>query len=101
MRVVTRPIRRPAALRSGPDRALIWRSGRRADRAATGLDRRSALMAIATTNPATGEVLTTFEPLTDAEIDTRLEAAAQGFRTLRRTSFADRAGWMRAAADIL
>src|SRR3954468_4561 len=58
-------------------------------------------MAIATTNPATGEVLTTFEPLTDAEIDTRLEAAAQGFHVLRRTSFADRAGWMRAAADIL
>ncbi|MBV9820788.1 MAG: NADP-dependent succinic semialdehyde dehydrogenase [Actinobacteria bacterium] len=58
-------------------------------------------MAIATTNPATGEVLTTFEPLTDAEIDTRLEAAASAFRTLRRTSFADRAGWMRAAADIL
>jgi len=58
-------------------------------------------MPIATTNPATGEVLTTFEPLTDAEIDTRLEASAQAFRTLRRTSFADRAGWMRAAADIL
>ena len=58
-------------------------------------------MPIATTNPATGEVLTTFEALTDAEIDTRLEAAAQGFQTLRRTSFADRAGWMRAAADIL
>jgi succinate-semialdehyde dehydrogenase/glutarate-semialdehyde dehydrogenase len=58
-------------------------------------------MPIATTNPATGEVITTFEALTDAEIDTRLEAAAQGFQTLRRTSFADRAGWMRAAADIL
>jgi succinate-semialdehyde dehydrogenase/glutarate-semialdehyde dehydrogenase len=58
-------------------------------------------MPIATTNPATGEVLTTFEALTDAEIDTRLEAAAQAFQTLRRTSFADRAGWMRAAADIL
>src|ERR687885_2155094 len=58
-------------------------------------------MPIATTNPATGEVITTFEALTDAEIDTRLEAAAQGFATLRRTSFADRAGWMRAAADIL
>jgi succinate-semialdehyde dehydrogenase / glutarate-semialdehyde dehydrogenase len=58
-------------------------------------------MPIATTNPATGEVLTTFEALTDAEIDTRLEAATQGFQTLRRTTFADRAGWMRAAADIL
>jgi succinate-semialdehyde dehydrogenase/glutarate-semialdehyde dehydrogenase len=58
-------------------------------------------MPIATTNPATGEVLTTFEALTDAEIDTRLEAAAQAFRTLRRTSFAERARWMQAAADIL
>ncbi|MEO7262574.1 MAG: NADP-dependent succinic semialdehyde dehydrogenase, partial [Jatrophihabitantaceae bacterium] len=58
-------------------------------------------MPIATTNPATGEVITTFEALTDAEIETRLEAAAHGFQTLRRTSFADRAGWMRAAADIL
>jgi succinate-semialdehyde dehydrogenase/glutarate-semialdehyde dehydrogenase len=58
-------------------------------------------MPIATTNPATGEVLTTFEALTDAEIDTRLEAAAQAFKTLRRTSFAERSGWMQAAADIL
>ena len=58
-------------------------------------------MPIATINPATGEVLTTFEALTDAEIDTRLEAAAKGFQTLRRTSFAERAGWMYAAADIL
>ncbi|MDQ1720877.1 MAG: succinate-semialdehyde dehydrogenase / glutarate-semialdehyde dehydrogenase [Pseudonocardiales bacterium] len=58
-------------------------------------------MPIATTNPATGEVITTFEALTDAEIDTRLEAAVEGFQTLRRTSFADRAGWMRAAADVL
>ncbi len=58
-------------------------------------------MAIATTNPATGEVLKTFDALTDAEIDTKLQAAADAFRTLRRTSFAERAGWMRAAADIL
>lgn len=58
-------------------------------------------MAIATTNPATGEVLKTFDALTDAEIDTKLQAAADAFRTLRRTTFAERAGWMRAAADIL
>jgi succinate-semialdehyde dehydrogenase / glutarate-semialdehyde dehydrogenase len=58
-------------------------------------------MPIATTNPATGEVVTTFDALTDDEIETRLQAAAEGFRTLRKTSFAQRAGWMRAAGDIL
>lgn len=58
-------------------------------------------MAIATTNPATGEVIKTFDALTDAEIDTKLQTAAEAFRTLRRTTFAERAGWMRAAADIL
>ena len=58
-------------------------------------------MPIATTNPATGQVEKTFTALTDAEIDQRLQSAADAFAALRRTSFADRAGWMRAAADIL
>ena len=58
-------------------------------------------MAIATINPATGETLKTFEPLSDAELDGRLERAAAAFRSYRLTSYDDRAGWMRAAADIL
>ncbi len=58
-------------------------------------------MPIATTNPATGQVEQTFDALSGAEIDKRLQAAADGFRALRATSFADRAGWLRAAADIL
>jgi succinate-semialdehyde dehydrogenase / glutarate-semialdehyde dehydrogenase len=58
-------------------------------------------MPIATTNPATGQVEQTFAALSDAEIDSKLQAAADAFRALRETSFADRAGWMRAAADIL
>ena len=58
-------------------------------------------MAIATTNPATGEVLKTFEPLTEAQIDERLARAAAGFEQLRRTSYQQRAGWLRAAAGIL
>ncbi|MEO6702532.1 MAG: aldehyde dehydrogenase family protein, partial [Jatrophihabitantaceae bacterium] len=58
-------------------------------------------MPIATTNPATGEVLKTFSALTDAEIDARLQAAADGFAALRATSFAQRAQWMQAAADLL
>ena len=58
-------------------------------------------MAIATQNPATGETVRTFDAHTDAEVDERLERAAVAFRAYRLTSFAERAGWMRAAADIL
>ncbi len=58
-------------------------------------------MAIATVNPTTGETLKTFEPLTDAELEDRLARAAAAFRSYRRTSFAERAGWMNAAADLL
>jgi succinate-semialdehyde dehydrogenase / glutarate-semialdehyde dehydrogenase len=58
-------------------------------------------MAIATTNPATGEVLKTFEAMPEQQIEAALARAASGFEALRATSFAQRAGWMRAAADIL
>jgi succinate-semialdehyde dehydrogenase / glutarate-semialdehyde dehydrogenase len=58
-------------------------------------------MAIATTNPATGEVVKTFEPLTAAEIEAKLQLAASAFRTHRRTTFADRAAKMMRAAEIL
>lgn len=58
-------------------------------------------MAIATTNPATGETLRTFDPLTDAELDERLALAATGFERTRRTSFDDRAAVLRRAAEIL
>ncbi len=57
-------------------------------------------MAITTTNPATGETLRTFEPLADNQIEERLARAAATFRTYRRTSFAQRARWLRAAADL-
>lgn len=58
-------------------------------------------MPIATVNPATGETLKTFEPLSAKELDERLSRAVDTFATYRRTSFAERAGWMRAAAGIL
>ncbi len=58
-------------------------------------------MAIATTNPATGEVLKTFEPLTPAQIELKLQLAASAFHDHRRTSFADRAAKMMRAAEIL
>src|SRR5438132_14345406 len=58
-------------------------------------------MAIATTNPATGETIKTFEPLSAAEIEAKLDLATITFASYRLTTFADRARWMRAAADVL
>ncbi|GAA3103122.1 NADP-dependent succinic semialdehyde dehydrogenase [Streptosporangium carneum] len=58
-------------------------------------------MAIATINPATGETLKTFEPLSDQEVEERLARAASEFRTYRNADFKQRASWMRAAADLL
>jgi succinate-semialdehyde dehydrogenase/glutarate-semialdehyde dehydrogenase len=58
-------------------------------------------MAIATTNPATGKIEKTFDSLTDSEVDTRIALAAATAVEYRRTSFAERAGWMNAAADRL
>src|SRR5437879_9412665 len=58
-------------------------------------------MAIATTNPTTGEVVKSFEPLTSAQIEQKLQLAASAFRNHRRTSFADRAAKMMHAAEIL
>jgi succinate-semialdehyde dehydrogenase/glutarate-semialdehyde dehydrogenase len=59
------------------------------------------LMAIATTNPATGEVIKTFTPLTEAQVDEKIAHAAKSFQSYRHTSLSDRARWMNKAADIL
>ena len=58
-------------------------------------------MAIATTNPATGEVLKTFEPLSAAKIEEKIQLATSTFRSYRKTSFAERARMMVRAAEIL
>jgi succinate-semialdehyde dehydrogenase/glutarate-semialdehyde dehydrogenase len=58
-------------------------------------------MAIATINPATGEVLKKFDALTDAQVDEKISKAAKTFRSYRKTSFADRARWMNKAGEIL
>jgi len=58
-------------------------------------------MSIATTNPATGEVLKSFEPITDAQLEDKLQRAVEAFHSFRKTSFASRATWMKKAADIL
>src|ERR1017187_1312878 len=57
-------------------------------------------MAFTTVNPTTGKVEATFDQHTPAELEAKVEQAARAFDTYRRTTFAERAGWMRAAADL-
>jgi succinate-semialdehyde dehydrogenase/glutarate-semialdehyde dehydrogenase len=58
-------------------------------------------MAIATINPTTGETVETFEPHDDAEVARRIAEAAAAADALRDTTFAQRAQWMNATADVL
>ncbi len=58
-------------------------------------------MAIATINPATGELVKKFDALTDAQVDDKITKAAAAFRSFRKSPFADRARWMIQAAEIL
>ncbi len=58
-------------------------------------------MPIATINPATGETLRTFTPLTADELESRLQCAASAYHRHRRSSFADRRRMMLEAARIL
>jgi len=58
-------------------------------------------MPIATINPATGETLVTFQPLSPSEIEQKLELAVTTFRSERKTPFAERARRMLKAAQIL
>jgi succinate-semialdehyde dehydrogenase / glutarate-semialdehyde dehydrogenase len=58
-------------------------------------------MPIATVNPATGETLETFEPHDVTEVGRRITQAADAAIALRDTTYAQRAEWMNACADIL
>ncbi len=58
-------------------------------------------MAIASINPATGELLRTFEPLSGSQIGDKLERARVAFSGYRKTTFAERSRWMTKAAEIL
>jgi len=58
-------------------------------------------MPIASINPANGETLKTFEPLSPAAVEEKLQRAWTTFHEYRKTSFAQRAGWLRNAARIL
>ena len=58
-------------------------------------------MGIATINPATGELIQTFEPMGDEAIAQAIAQAQATFEQYRHTSFSQRADWMQRAAQIL
>jgi succinate-semialdehyde dehydrogenase/glutarate-semialdehyde dehydrogenase len=58
-------------------------------------------MPIATVNPATGETVKAFTPATAEEIDAAIARAHARFAAYRHTSYAQRAQWARATAELL
>lgn len=58
-------------------------------------------MPIATVDPTTGQTVQKFEPHDPSEVERRLARAQQAFELLATTTFAQRAGWLRTAADLL
>jgi len=58
-------------------------------------------MAIASVNPATGQTIKSFEPLSDSEIERKLELAWSAYLDHRRTPFRERAERMTRAAEVL
>jgi len=58
-------------------------------------------MAIQTQNPATGEIIKTFESHTDAQVDDMIAKSFAAYKELRAWSFEKRAKHMRKAAQIL
>jgi succinate-semialdehyde dehydrogenase / glutarate-semialdehyde dehydrogenase len=58
-------------------------------------------MAIASINPATGELTKRFDAHTDAEIESALDRAASAFEKHRRSSFADRAAKLQHVTQLL
>jgi succinate-semialdehyde dehydrogenase / glutarate-semialdehyde dehydrogenase len=58
-------------------------------------------MTIASINPATGQTIRTFTPLSEPELEARLQCAADAYQRLRRTPLAERTRMLARAAEIL
>src|SRR5712691_1644405 len=58
-------------------------------------------MKLQSIDPTTGELIESFDEISDAQLETALARAQQTFRAYRATSFAARAGWLYQAARIL
>ena len=55
----------------------------------------AAVMAIATINPATGETLKTYEPLSEEALEDKIARAAAAWASYRLTTPEQRVGWLR------
>jgi succinate-semialdehyde dehydrogenase/glutarate-semialdehyde dehydrogenase len=58
-------------------------------------------MTIQSINPATGERMRSFEPLSESEIEEKISRAAEAFRDYRRISIDSRARMMTRAAEVI
>lgn len=58
-------------------------------------------MAIATVNPATGEVLQTYSPMTREMVEKIVERSQAAFEQYQTTTLAQRSAWLHRAAEIL
>ncbi|MEU9506192.1 NADP-dependent succinic semialdehyde dehydrogenase [Micromonospora sp. NPDC048170] len=58
-------------------------------------------MPIATINPATGQLLKSYDPMSAEQIDAAIERADLAYRQLRGTTIDQRGRWLNAAADLL
>jgi succinate-semialdehyde dehydrogenase/glutarate-semialdehyde dehydrogenase len=58
-------------------------------------------MTLQSINPATGELIESYDEISDAELEAALERARQTWRQYRGSSFAERAGRLHKAAQIL
>ncbi|MGC5329027.1 NADP-dependent succinic semialdehyde dehydrogenase [Micromonospora sp. DT62] len=58
-------------------------------------------MPIASTNPATGQTLKSYDPMSPEQIDAAIERADLAYRQLRGTTVDQRGRWLNAAADLL
>ena len=58
-------------------------------------------MAIATINPATGELVKSFEALTDAQIEKKIQLATETFQSYKKIPHSKRAEMLVRAAEIL
>lgn len=62
---------------------------------------KGGIVAIATVNPATGELVKEFDAISAAEVDRRIGLAQSTFEQLRSTTFAQRGEWLYRAAELL
>lgn len=58
-------------------------------------------MTYKTTNPYTGEVLKTFDYLTDAQLEAKLQKAQSAYEKWSKTSFEERAAVLKRAAELM